>query len=531
MPSVGSGSNVQPSRSDAGRRGLDGAPARGRRRDRPGRRHATSATADRGRPPDHATSPAIGGMVARTGRAVVVTVAAIAGSSLRETHARRIEWSRFGPGSTAPALSSVVAPRPRRATILEDLDVELPKVALLPDRDLRSRRRCRDRRPEPHPAVLRRERARGRRRRFITGLYPPIAVTTQGAEIRNLYTVIFLIAVAIFVVVEGLIIWTVIRYRRKPGDDTSRRRPTATTSPSSCGRSSRRSSSSSCSSCRGRRSTRSTRRRPAPRPRSAPLAGQFQWQFDYLAQDGTTVLYTEYIPLSKDGGGMTVPAGRTVQLSLRQQGRHPRLLRPAVPVQARRRAGPDEPVRLHGQRVGRRPDVPRPVRRAVRRRPQHDAVRRPRPARRPSSTRGWPTRRSRTRRRPRAARPQRRGTERQPGASGAAPSGSPAASGAAPSGAPGAVVKISASGIAYEQSSITAPAGQPFKIEFENKDAGTPHNVSIHQGSASGDRGLQGRDLPRSRDQDLRRARARRPAAYTFACTVHPTMTGTLTVQ
>ena len=43
-------------------------------------------------------------------------------------------------------------------------------------------------------------------------------MTSQGAEIRNLYTVIFLIAVAIFLVVEGLIIWTVIRYRRKPGD-------------------------------------------------------------------------------------------------------------------------------------------------------------------------------------------------------------------------------------------------------------------------------------------------------------------------
>ncbi len=53
---------------------------------------------------------------------------------------------------------------------------------------------------------------------ILTGLYPPIAVTSQGAEIRNLYTVIFLIAVAIFLVVEGLIIWTVIRYRRKPGD-------------------------------------------------------------------------------------------------------------------------------------------------------------------------------------------------------------------------------------------------------------------------------------------------------------------------
>src|SRR5712691_2586398 len=55
---------------------------------------------------------------------------------------------------------------------------------------------------------------------FVTGLFPPVAVTSQGAEIRDLYTVVFLIAVAIFFVVEGLIIWPVIRYRRKPGDDT-----------------------------------------------------------------------------------------------------------------------------------------------------------------------------------------------------------------------------------------------------------------------------------------------------------------------
>ena len=151
---------------------------------------------------------------------------------------------------------------------------------------------------------------------FLTGLYPPIAVTTQGAEIRNLYTVIFLIAVAIFLVVEGLIIWTVIRYRRKPGDDTlppqthgnniaefvwtvvptiivifmffvswQTLNPVDTTSADA-------------------------------QTKIRAVAGQFQWQFDYLAQDGTTVLYTEYIPLSKDGGGMTVPAGRTVQLSL-----------------------------------------------------------------------------------------------------------------------------------------------------------------------------------------------------------------------
>src|ERR1044072_1083533 len=55
--------------------------------------------------------------------------------------------------------------------------------------------------------------------KFVSSLYPPVAVTTQGAQIRDLYTIVFVPAVAIFLVVGGLIIWTVIRCRRKPGDD------------------------------------------------------------------------------------------------------------------------------------------------------------------------------------------------------------------------------------------------------------------------------------------------------------------------
>ena len=33
------------------------------------------------------------------------------------------------------------------------------------------------------------------------------------------------------------------------------------------------------------------------------VAGQFQWTFDYLAPDGTTVLYTEFIPLVSRAAG------------------------------------------------------------------------------------------------------------------------------------------------------------------------------------------------------------------------------------
>src|ERR1044072_6911791 len=59
----------------------------------------------------------------------------------------------------------------------------------------------------------------GQPQEIITSLYPPQAVTSQGAQVRDLYTIVFLIAVVIFLVVEGLIVWTVLRYRRKPGDD------------------------------------------------------------------------------------------------------------------------------------------------------------------------------------------------------------------------------------------------------------------------------------------------------------------------
>ena len=53
----------------------------------------------------------------------------------------------------------------------------------------------------------------------VGALFPPEAATAQGREIRDLYTIVFVIAAVIFFVVEGLIVWTVIRYRRRPGDD------------------------------------------------------------------------------------------------------------------------------------------------------------------------------------------------------------------------------------------------------------------------------------------------------------------------
>lgn len=47
------------------------------------------------------------------------------------------------------------------------------------------------------------------------GFFPPAAVTEQGTLTRDLYNFVFWIAAAIFVFVEGLIVWAVLRYRRR----------------------------------------------------------------------------------------------------------------------------------------------------------------------------------------------------------------------------------------------------------------------------------------------------------------------------
>jgi len=112
-----------------------------------------------------------------------------------------------------------------------------------------------------------------------------------------------------------------------------------------------------------------------------------------------------------------------------------------------------------------------------------------------------------------------------------APSSSAAASASAPAAsADPNLVTISASGVKFEQTEVTAPAGKAFQIAFENKDPGTPHNVAIHNGSATGTEVFKGEIFngPATKTYDVPALAA---GQYTFACTVHNTMTGTLDVK
>jgi plastocyanin len=114
----------------------------------------------------------------------------------------------------------------------------------------------------------------------------------------------------------------------------------------------------------------------------------------------------------------------------------------------------------------------------------------------------------------------------EPPASGEAPaSGEPPASGEAP---PAADVTLTARGVALVETSFTAPADQPFTIAFVNDDPSIPHNVEIRDGA--GGQAFLGEVFPgvETRVYDVPALAA---GSYTFLCTVHPSMTGTATVQ
>ena len=113
----------------------------------------------------------------------------------------------------------------------------------------------------------------------------------------------------------------------------------------------------------------------------------------------------------------------------------------------------------------------------------------------------------------------------------AAPSGGASAEPSATagdSGAPtGTSIEIAALNIAFDKSELAAPA-EPFQIVFANNDAGIPHNVEIKD--AAGTTVFKGEIFPgvEKRTYDVPALTA---GAYTFHCTVHPNMTGTLTAN
>lgn len=110
----------------------------------------------------------------------------------------------------------------------------------------------------------------------------------------------------------------------------------------------------------------------------------------------------------------------------------------------------------------------------------------------------------------------------------AAPSaGASAAPSAGASVAPPAstAIDVTALNIAFVQTALTAPADAPFTIHFDNQDQGIPHDIQIKD--ASGNVMFSG-DLVTGPAKADYQVPALKAGDYTFVCTVHPNMTGTL---
>jgi Cytochrome c oxidase subunit IV/Cupredoxin-like domain len=117
----------------------------------------------------------------------------------------------------------------------------------------------------------------------------------------------------------------------------------------------------------------------------------------------------------------------------------------------------------------------------------------------------------------------------------AAPSGGPPGPGGSgePGASPGAGGEgdgpvIHAKDIAFVQTSFSAPADQPFQITFVNEDDKIPHNIEIKD--ETGLSVFQGKQFP-GVETMVYDVPPLGGGSYSFVCTVHPTMTGSATIQ
>ncbi|MET1231769.1 MAG: cytochrome c oxidase subunit II [Candidatus Limnocylindrales bacterium] len=114
---------------------------------------------------------------------------------------------------------------------------------------------------------------------------------------------------------------------------------------------------------------------------------------------------------------------------------------------------------------------------------------------------------------------------------GANASPSPGPSGSSGPPPAGSVIDVSASNAAaFDQSTLTAPAGTPITIHFMNKDPSVAHNVAIKAANVDGSDFI-GLPLANPGETVDYVVPALAAGTFTYSCTVHPNMTGTLAVQ
>jgi cytochrome c oxidase subunit 2 len=332
-------------------------------------------------------------------------------------------------------------------------------------------------------------------------LYPPPPATAEAAATSDLYDIVFAIAVGVFLLVEGLIVWSIIRYRRRPSD--------VDLPPQTHGNNLVEAIWTLIPTVIVLYlffiswDTLKTVDAVSPEPdvRIHVLAGQFQWQFEYLDGNGVRVATQTRAVAGPDGGGMAVPVGKKVYVTLDSGDvihawYVPRFLfkRDVVPNQTNHFEFTVDEAEAGQTFSGQCAELCGTGHRVM----LFDVVAMTQP-----DFDAW--------------------LARLVEAENATPP-------PAPSGAP--VLQVVAKDIAFDTKELQAQADTPFVVDFRNDDAASvTHDVDIRQ--SDGTTVVQDTE-PIPGGQATQYQYDPLPAGtYTFICSIHPipAMTGTLTVQ
>jgi plastocyanin len=85
-------------------------------------------------------------------------------------------------------------------------------------------------------------------------------------------------------------------------------------------------------------------------------------------------------------------------------------------------------------------------------------------------------------------------------------------------------IALVAENILFDQNQITVPAGSRVTINFDNRDAGVPHNIAVHKNQAASESVFIGNIITGPAKTTYDFTAPSKPGKYFFRCDVHPMM-------